>query len=348
MIGVIYISAFAIFLEPILRAFGASDTTLPYAFDFMAWLLPGMMFTNLAFSFNNIMRASGHPVRAMFTMIIGALLNIAIAPIFIFALGLGIKGAAIATDISMLCSAIFVFAHFMRKDATVRFTRGIYRPDLRIIAAIISIGAAPSLVNAAACCINILINRSLVEYGSDLAVGAAGIFTTYASLLTTIVLGITMGMQPIVGYNYGAGHYHRLRHTLWLATAIATAITTAGCLGGMLMPVTIAKIFTVDPGLIAVTSHGLRLAMPMFWMVGFQIISTTFFQSIGKAWKSIILSMARQVIFLIPLLMILPRHMALDGVWTSFPVSDFLATVVTATLIGWQLRHLTPPHPIEK
>ena len=348
VIGVIYISAFAIFLEPILRAFGASDTTLPYAFDFMAWLLPGMMFTNLAFSFNNMMRASGYPVRAMFTMIIGALLNIAIAPIFIFALGLGIKGAAIATDISMLCSAIFVFAHFMRKDATVRFTRGIYRPDLRIIAAIISIGAAPSLVNAAACCINILINRSLVEYGSDLAVGAAGIFTTYASLLTTIVLGITMGMQPIVGYNYGAGHYHRLRHTLWLATAIATAITTAGCLGGMLMPVTIAKIFTVDPGLIAVTSHGLRLAMPMFWMVGFQIISTTFFQSIGKAWKSIILSMARQVIFLIPLLMILPRHMALDGVWTSFPVSDFLATVVTATLIGWQLRHLTPPHPIEK
>lgn len=347
VIGVLYISAFAIFLEPILRAFGASDTTLPYAFDFMAWLLPGMMFTNLAFSFNNIMRASGYPVRAMFTMIIGALLNIAIAPIFIFALGLGIKGAAIATDISMLCSAIFVFAHFLRKDATVRFTRGIYRPDLRIIAAIVSIGAAPSLVNAAACCINILINRSLVEYGSDLAVGAAGIFTTYASLLTTIVLGITMGMQPIVGYNYGAGHYHRLRHALWLATAIATAITTAGCLGGMLMPVTIAKIFTVDPGLIAVTSNGLRHAMPMFWMVGYQIIATTFFQSIGKAWKSIILSMARQVIFLIPLLMILPRHMALDGVWTSFPVSDFLATVVTATLIGWQLRHLTPPHPIE-
>lgn len=347
VIGVLYISAFAIFLEPILRAFGASDTTLPYAFDFMAWLLPGMMFTNLAFSFNNIMRASGYPVRAMFTMIIGALLNIAIAPIFIFVLGLGIKGAAIATDISMLCSAIFVFAHFLRKDATVRFTRGIYRPDLRIIAAIVSIGAAPSLVNAAACCINILINRSLVEYGSDLAVGAAGIFTTYASLLTTIVLGITMGMQPIVGYNYGAGHYHRLRHALWLATAIATAITTAGCLGGMLMPVTIAKIFTVDPGLIAVTSNGLRHAMPMFWMVGFQIIATTFFQSIGKAWKSIILSMARQVIFLIPLLMILPRHMALDGVWTSFPVSDFLATVVTATLIGWQLRHLTLPHPIE-
>ena len=348
VIGVLYISAFAISLDPILRAFGASDTTLPYAHDFMAWLLPGMMFTNLAFSFNNIMRASGYPVRAMFTMIIGALLNIAIAPIFIFALGLGIKGAAIATDISMLCSAIFVFAHFLRKDATVRFTRGIYRPDLRIIAAIISIGAAPSLVNAAACCINILINRSLVEYGSDLAVGAAGIFTTYASLLTTIVLGITMGMQPIVGYNYGAGHYHRLRRALWLATAIATAITTAGCLGGMLMPVTIAKIFTVDAQLIAVTSNGLRHALPMFWMVGFQIIATTFFQSIGKAWKSIILSMARQVIFLIPLLMILPRHMALDGVWTSFPVSDFLATVVTATLIGWQLRHLTPPHPIEK
>lgn len=342
-IGILYILAFAIFLEPILRAFGASDITLPYAFDFMAWLLPGMMFTNLAFSFNNIMRASGYPIRAMFTMIIGAVLNVAIAPIFIFALDLGIKGAAIATDISMLCSAIFVFSHFFRKDSIVRFTRGIYRPNIKIIAAIISIGAAPSLVNAAACCINILINRSLVEYGSDLAVGAAGIFTTYASLLTTVVLGITLGMQPIVGYNYGAGHYHRLRRALWLATGISTLICTAGCLGGMLMPVTIARIFTVDPQLIAMTSNGLHRAMPMFWMVGFQIVATTFFQSIGKAWKSIILSMARQVIFLIPLLMTLPRYMALNGIWTSFPVSDFLATVVTAVLIFWQLRHLTPP-----
>ncbi len=345
VIGILYISAFAILLEPILRAFGASDVTLPYAFDFMAWLLPGMMFTNLAFSFNNIMRASGYPVRAMFTMIIGAVINVAIAPIFIFALDMGIKGAAIATHITMLCSAIFVFSHFFRKNSTVRFTRGIYRPNLRIIAAIVSIGAAPSLVNAAACCINILINRSLVEYGSDLAVGAAGIFTTYASLLTTIVLGITMGMQPIVGYNYGAGQHHRLRHALWLATGISTVICTAGCLGGMFMPVTIARIFTVDPGLIAVTSNGLRHAMPMFWMVGFQIVSTTFFQSIGKAWKSIILSMARQVIFLIPLLMILPRHMGLNGIWTSFPVSDFLATLVTALLIFRQLRHLTPPRP---
>jgi len=341
-IGTLYVLGFGIFLDDILRAFGASDVTLPYAHDFMLWLLPGMLMTNLTFSFNNMMRASGYPMRAMCTMIIGAILNIALAPVFIFALDLGIKGAAIATDISMTISMVFVMSHFFRRDSTVHFcSGGIYRLRRSVVLAIISIGAAPSLVNAAACCINILINKSLIIYGSDVAVGAAGIFTTYTSMLTATVLGICMGMQPIVGYNYGAGHFHRLKRTFYFTTIISTLITTAGCIFGLLCPGAIAHAFTTDAGLTAATTNALTHSLFAFWVVGFQIVSTAFFQSIGKAWKSIVLSLARQVLFLIPLLMLLPGIFGLNGIWYSFPVSDVFATLITALLIIRQLRQLT-------
>ncbi|MGM9871609.1 MAG: MATE family efflux transporter [Muribaculaceae bacterium] len=340
-IGIGYISLFGIFLKDILTAFGAGPNTLPYAYDFMLYLLPGMLMINLTFSFNNIMRASGYPLRAMFTMIIGAALNVALAPVFIFYFDMGIKGAAIASDISMTVSMIFVMSHFCRKDVTVRFQRGIYRLSASIVWSIVAIGAAPALVNAASCLINILINKSLVSYGSDLAVGAAGIFVTYTSLLTTFVLGICMGMQPIVGYNYGAGRLHRLKRAYYLAAGVGTCICTAGCIFGLFFPGLIAKTFTVDATLISVTVNALTLALPMFWMVGFQIVSTTFFQSIDKAGKSIVLSLVRQVIFLIPLLLTLPRTFGLDGVWLSFPSSDLIATVVTALLIIIQMRSLS-------
>lgn len=344
-IGAVYISLFGYFLKDILVAFGAGPATLPYAYDFLWHLLPGLLMINLTFSFNNIMRSSGYPVRAMFTMILGAVLNVALAPVFIFWLDMGIKGAAIASDISMTISMVFVMAHFCRKDVTVRFQRGTYRLSGRIVWAIVSIGAAPSLVNAASCLINILINKSLVAYGSDIAVGAAGIFVTYTTLLTTFVLGMCLGMQPIVGYNYGAGNLHRLRRTYWLAAAVATAICTAGCLFGLTCPGLIAAAFTTDATLVGVTVNALGHALPMFWMVGFQIVSTAFFQSIDKAGKSIILSLVRQVIFLIPLLVMLPLRFGLDGIWMSFPTSDFLATVVTVILIIMQMRALSHCSP---
>lgn len=342
LIGAIYISCFALFLKEILIAFGASEATLPYAYDFIFHLLPGLLMINLTFSFNNIMRASGYPIRAMFTMIIGAVLNVILAPVFIFYFDLGIKGAAFASDISMTISMVFVMAHFCKKNVTIHFERGTFALNGRIVWAIVSIGAAPALVNAASCLINILINRSLVNYGSDMAVGAAGIFVTYTSLLTTFVLGICLGMQPIIGFNYGAGNLHRLKRTFFLASIVATAICTIGCVFGETFPDLIARTFTTDRMLIDVTVNALHIALPMFWIVGFQIISTTFFQSIDKAGKSIILSLARQVFFLIPLLIVMPGMFGLNGVWLSFPTSDFLATCVTAALIIHQFRHLTP------
>lgn len=343
--ALVYLGVFAVFLDPILVAFGASPASLPYAKEFLTYLLPGMLVMNLSFSFNNIMRASGYPVRAMVTMFIGTLCNLCLAPLFIFALGWGIKGAAIATDISMTVSACFVFSHFFKRDSTLHFQRGIYRLKWPIVLGIISIGAAPSVVNAAGSIINVIVNTSLYRYGGDSAVAAAGIFTTVASLLVMVVVGICQGMQPIIGYNYGAGRLDRLRRVFWLASGVSTAICAAGFLAGMTVPDLIARAFTVDEDLVGVTANALRIAMVMFWCVGFQIVATTFFQSIGKAGQSIFLSLTRQVLFMIPFLLLFPSHMGLDGIWAAFPASDTCATVVTAVMVFCQMRRLGRMRP---
>lgn len=334
-----YLTCFAVFIDDILLAFGASEVTLPYARDFMLYILPGMFMTNFAFTFNNFMRASGYPLRAMVTMFIGAGLNLILAPVFIYYFEMGIKGAAIATDISMMVSAFFVLSHFFSAKSTIHFEREawMYRMSARVILPVLSIGAAPSVVNAAACFINVIINKTLYAHGGDTAVAAAGIFTTYTSLMTMVVVGICQGMQPIIGYNYGAGHIHRLRRTFWLAVGVSTVIVTVGQTIGLTVPHLIGRAFTTDAGLISETSRCLHISLLAFTVVGFQIVSTTLFQSIGKASASIFLSLTRQVLFLIPLLLILPPKFGLDGVWAAFPTSDLIATVVTAVMICWQL-----------
>lgn len=339
-IATIYLAIFAIYIDPILMAFGASAKTLPYAHDFMIYLLPGMLMMNLCYSFNNIMRASGYPSKAMITMLIGAGCNVILAPIFIFALDMGIKGAAIATDISMTISTIFVMAHFLSQKSEIHFKKGIYRLHIPITLSIVAIGASPFLINVAGSAINAIINNTLYQYGSDAAVAAAGIFTTYTQLLVMIVIGVCQGMQPIIGYNYGAGHYDRLRKAFILSVGAATIVCTLGTLGAIFFPSWIARAFTVDEHLIEVTANGLSISIIMFWVVGFQIISTNFFQSLGMAGKSIFLSLTRQVIFLIPLLFTLPHFFGLNGVWASFPTSDVMATIITAILITWQFRKL--------
>jgi putative MATE family efflux protein len=333
-----YIAVFAIWMEPILRSFGAGDITLPYARTYMMWVLPGLLLTNLAFGFNNLMRASGYPVRAMFTMLIGAGTNVVLDALFVFAFGWGMVGAAIATDIAMGVSALFVMWHFLRPGVTLRFRRGTFGLQWNVILQIVSIGAAPSLVNIASCFINVLINKSLVAHGGDMAIGAAGIFVTYTSLLVTVILGICMGLQPIIGYNYGAGLTHRLRRALLLASSAATVICVAGSAAGLIWPGQIARAFTSDGYLIDVTVNCLHHSLWAFSVVGFPIISTCLFQSIGSPWKAIFLSLARQVIFLIPLLMWLPASMGVDGVWLSFPISDLMALAVTSLMVWHQLK----------
>jgi len=340
VIGAVYIGLLYAFLDDLLYMFGATSTNLPYARDMMLYVLPGMFLTNIAFSFNNIMRASGFPMRAMVTMFIGAGVNVVLDPIFIYVLDWGIKGAALATDIAMGVSAVFVMWHFIRGRGVVRFKRGIYRLDRRVIMGIVGIGAAPSIVNLAGCLINILINNTLNRYGGSDAIASAGVFVTVTSFVVAFIIGVCQGMQPIVGYNYGAGHYGRLKRVFMLAMAVATGVSVFGWGLGMLVPAEITRAFLTDDVMVARTAGFLTISMSMFWMVGVQVVSTTFFQSIGKVGKSIFLSMTRQVLFLIPALLILPGIYGLKGIWMCFPASDVAAFAVTMVMVAWQLRHL--------
>lgn len=346
--ALVYLSLFAIFLDPLLLAFGASEATLPYARSFMQVILPGMLVMNICFSFNNIMRASGYPVKAMVTMLIGAGINIALAPLFIYVLRWGIGGAALATDIAMTISAVFVMRHFLLKGSTVRFRRGIYRLRWSIVRDIINIGAAPSVVNAASCFINVIINRTLYVYGGDSAIAAAGVFVTFTSLIVMLTVGMSQGLQPIVGYNYGAGNLKRAWRAFFLASFWATVATSVGCVLGLSVPGAIARVFTTDRDLIQAVEIALPNAMWAFFVVGFQVMATTLFQSIGQAGKSIFMSLTRQVIFLIPLLLWLPRQWGLEGVWNSFGISDVAATVVALGMVGWQMHPLRRTHVTDK
>lgn len=336
----VYLSIFTIFMDDILRAFGASDVTLPYAHEFLTYFLPGLMLMNVMYSLNNVMRSSGYPRLAMTTMLIGAGCNIILAPIFIFLLEMGIKGAAIASDISLLIGTWFVLTHFMKKSSTVHFTSGTFRLRWKEVWSMVALGAAPSIVNIAGCFINVVINNTLLREGGDNAVAAAGIFTTITAMLVSVVIGLCQGMQPIVGYNYGAGQPKRAKRVYWYAVGASTVVCAIGCIAGLTIPQYIAGLFTNDAPLIGVSQNALSIAMTCFWMVGFQVVSTSLFQSLGKAAMSIFLGLTRQVIFLIPLLLILPTLYGLNGVWASFPISDLLATIVTIILVYTVLRRL--------
>lgn len=339
-IGAVYIGLLYTFLDDLLYLFGATASNLPYARDMMLYVLPGMFLTNIAYTFNNIMRASGFPMRAMATMFIGAGVNVALDPIFIYVLDWGIKGAALATDIAMGVSAVFVMWHFIKGRGIVRFKRGIYCLDRRIVMGVVGIGAAPGIVNLAGCLINILINNTLNRYGGSDAIASAGVFVTVSSFVVSFIIGLCQGMQPIVGYNYGAGEYGRLRRAFMLAIGVATCVSVVGWGLAMLVPGALSRAFLTDEVMVAKTAGYLMIAMSMFWVDGVQIVSTTFFQSIGKVGKSIFLSLTRQVLFLIPTLLILPGVYGLEGIWMCFPASDVAAFAVTIVMVVWQLRKL--------
>lgn len=345
IIGVLYAIVFGIFIDPILKVFGASENSLPYAREFMLWVLPGCILMNLTFSYNNVMRASGYPGKAMYTNMIGAGMNVILAPLFLFGFHWGIRGAAIATDISMLVTAFFVMGHFFNKNNALHFAPGTYKFNWPVIRSVLYIGMSPFLINVAGSGINAIINNSLFHYGGDNAIAAVVVFNRYVTIFIFIIIGVCQGMQPILGYNYGSGRYHRLFGTLKLAAITAVCITTVGSLIGHFFPRQIAQMFMQDQGQIACAVNCLRITTVTFWMVGFQIVATNFFQSLGMAAKSIFLSLTRQIIFMIPMLLILPPKFGLDGVWSAFPVSDFLATVVATLMLIWQIRKIRREAP---
>ena len=333
-----------IFLDEILRFFGASNETLPYARNFMQIILLGTPVTYTMIGLNNIMRATGYPKKAMLTSMVTVVCNIILAPIFIFHFGWGIRGAATATVISQFIGMIWVVSHFLQKTSIVRLQPGFWKMKKRIISSIFSIGMSPFLMNVTACVIVIIVNNSLQRYGGDMAIGAYGIMNRLLVLYVMIVLGLTMGMQPIVGYNYGARRYDRVLKVLRQTVVCAVCVTTTGFLLGQLFPRQVAMLF-VDAAdgaaaerMISTAAEGLRIVLCVFPIVGFQIVTSNFFQYIGKPHKAIFLSLTRQMLFLIPLLLVLPPHLGTLGVWMSMPIADGTASLLAAVLLFYQVR----------
>ncbi len=338
IIGATFSVAMLLLLDPLLRFFGASDQTLPYARQFMQIILAGNVITHMYFGLNALMRAAGMPRKAMTATIYTVLINLILNPTFIFVFGWGIRGSAAATVISVVIVLLWQFRLFADKKNFLHFRREAFHLRRDIVGGILSIGLAPFLMNAAACVIVVLINKGLSSHGGDLAVGAYGIINRVAFLFVMVVMGLTQGMQPIAGYNYGAGHYRRVTDVLRRSILIATAIMTAGFAVAELFPQAVAGIFTTDADLTAMAVEGMRYVFLCYPIVGFQMVTSTFFQSIGMANKAIFLSLTRQVLFLIPLLLFLPRVMGIDGVWCSMPISDLAASVLAASLLYMQYR----------
>lgn len=326
------------FLDPILYMFGASDQTIGYAREFMRIFLLGNVFTHLYMGLSNLLRATGFPRKSMAIMILSVFINCILAAVFIFVFRWGIAGAAWATVIAQFTAAILQFIHFMDKKHEVSFSRGIFVLKKRIISGILSIGLAPFFINICTSLVVIIINNALKNNGGDLYIGAYGIVNRVVLVFGFIVFGLNQGMQPIVGFNYGARKYTRVKQALWLVILAATCVTTVGFLVGQLLPHQVAMMFTTDPTLLATAERALRIVTFVFPIVGFQIVTASFFQSIDKAPKAIFLSLTRQLVFLVPLLLILPGIYGSDGVWMSMPIADTVSTILAVILLAYQFR----------
>lgn len=328
-------------LTPILRFFGASDATLPFAHDFMTIILAGNVVTHLYLGLNALLRSTNRPMKAMYATFGTVGLNCIFAPIFIFVLGWGIRGAATATVLAQFCMLLWQLKLFSSKSDLIHLSRDIFHPDTRIMRESLVIGLPPFLINLCACMVTIFITRSMTQYGGDVAVGAYGISNRLILFVVMIVIGLNQGMQPIAGYNYGAQKYDRLIGVVKRAMLVATIFTTCGFLIGQFGAETFATLFAKDaPELIAAATKGLHVATLFFPIIGMQIVSTAFFQSIGMPGKSIFLSLTRQLIFLLPAILILP-HVFNDkvlGVWTALPTADCASCVVSAIMMVVQLR----------
>lgn len=338
LLGVAFTVIVMAFLDPILYFFGGSDETVGYARDYMYIILLGNTITHLYLGLNAVLRSSGHPQKAMYATIATVIINTILDPVFIYGFGCGIRGAAIATIVAQIISLMWQLWIFSSKEELLHFHRGIFRLKRKIVFDSLAIGMSPFLMNMAACFIVILINQGLKKYGGDLAIGAFGIVNRLVFIIVMIVMGLNQGMQPIAGYNFGAKQYERVTKTLKLTIIYATGVTTFGFIIGMLFSDTVVGIFTSDAELIELSAKGLRIVVMFFPIIGFQMVTANFFQSIGMASKAIFLSLTRQMVVLLPCLLILPRFFGAAGVWYSMPISDLLASLIAGTMLVWQFR----------
>ncbi len=340
IVGFLFMVVSLIFLDPILRFFGASDVTLPYAREFMTVILLGNMMTHMYFGMNAVLRAAGKPRHAMYATLFTVACNIVLVVAFVWWFRWGIRGAALATITSQslaLCWQLWIFSN---KKELLHFKQGIYKLRKNLVQNIISIGISPFLMNATSCIIVIFMNNQFVHYGGDMAVGAYSIANSVVMVFFMFVMGVNQGMQPIVGYNYGAEKYDRMFRCLWLTIACATGFLLVGWGLSMVFPRQIARIFTTDSTLLDLSATGIKLDMLVFFVVGSQAAITHFFQSIGKVKISIFLSLSRQLFLLLPMAYIFPLFWELDGVWYSMPASDFGSFAMTIPILIWYMKRL--------
>jgi len=340
IIGFVFMLVCLVFLNPILRFFGASDVTLPYAREFMIVILLGNMVTHMYFGMNAVLRAVGKPRHAMYATLFTVACNIVLVVLFVWWFRWGIRGAALATITSQslaLCWQMWIFSD---KRELLHLKRGIYRLKAQLVRNIIAIGISPFLMNVTSCIIVIFMNNQFVHYGGDMAVGAYSIANSVVMVFFMFVMGMIQGMQPIVGYNFGAERFDRMFRCLWLTITAATCILLAGWALSMLFPREIARIFTTDETLMNLAARGIKLDMLVFFVVGSQAVITNFFQCIGKVKVSIFLSLSRQLFLLLPMAYIFPLFWQLDGVWYAMPASDFGSFAMTIPMLWWYMRRL--------
>ena len=344
VLGVVLMAFGLAYLDELLYFFGASDQTLPYAREYMRIILYGNVITHLFHGLNCMLRVAGYPNKAMNITIIAVVLNAILDAVFILWLKWGIAGSAWATVIAQMLAVVVQWIHFSDAKSFLRFRSEAFRFRWDIIKNIITVGMAPFMIQSCACVVVILVNNTLGEYGGDLSIGAYGIANRVAFLFTMVVMGFTQGMQPIVGYNYGARAYDRVLKTLWMTVGWSVATTTFGFLLCEVFPYQVVRIFVSEDGsgsatqLIEASARGLRILVLMLPLVGFNIVAGNLFQHIGKPKRAILLSVSRQMLFLVPLIYFLPRYMAADGVWYSIPIADLLSTLLAALLLFQQIR----------
>ena len=338
LIGFLFALACLVWLEPILGFFGATVNTMSYARDYMSIILYGNVITHLYFGLNGAMRSCGNPQFAMRLTLFTVIFNTVLDPLFIFTFHMGVKGAAIATVIAQASALAIIMHAFNKKENAVHFEKGILRLDWIVAKDSLQVGMGPFLMNSAACIVTLFINQQLLKYIGDLGIGAFGIIHRISFLFIMIMMGFNQGMQPISGYNYGARLYSRVRESYWITVKWATFIAVLGFIVSELFPEAACRIFTNDEELLKVSAKGLRLLNLMFSFVGFQMVSTNFFQSLGMVNKSIFLSLSRQLLFLVPAIYVLPMFLGENGIWLSYPVSDLISSTVTAFMVAGLLK----------
>ena len=333
VISILFTLVTLLFLNPILYFFGASENTLPFARSYMTIILLGNVITHLYFGFNGIIRAAGNPKLAMGLTLFTVTSNAILDPIFIFVFGMGIQGAALATVLCQTMALSYSFRYLSRKDNFLHFPRPLFQLDWRIAKQSLAIGVGPFMMNAASCLVALFINQQLRKYGGDLAIGAYGIVNRITMLFIMVCMGFNQGLQPIAGYNYGARQYSRVKEIFILTAKWEVLVTTLCFLVSVCIPVQAVSLFTNDPEMIRISSHGIRIMNVAFALVGFGMVSGNLFQCLGMVKKSIFLSLTRQLLFLLPLIYTLPIWLQEKGVWMSFPISDTLNIIVSAILI---------------